>query len=240
VKPTTALIYHYSTANLIGHSNCKYTAPTYEFLLTATYVLGLDLGYNDPTAMTVVAYNNKYSNKLYIIETFQQSEMLIQEVATKIKELDSRYHFSYMVGDSSSLQVFETISQTYSLPIEKANRQGKLSHQLILNSDMKCELVLFMPGNGELINQLETCTWSKSQFETGKYVEDPKHPNDQVDSFLYAFFYSRHLWFKEPKPILKPEETFLNAILMADKKDKRADRYSNDKSKYSAHKQNWG
>jgi phage terminase large subunit len=202
-----ALIYRYSEGNLLTSQECldfgtneRIPMPSAEFLATATKVLGIDLGYNDPTALTTVAYNTKYSNKLYVLETFNQSEMIVADVAAKIKQLDKLYHYTYMVGDSSSLQVFETLKQTYGFNIEKANRQGKLSHQLVLNSDLQTRSVVFMPGTEELINQLKTCQWEAKPLKEGRYVEDSKYKNDLSDSFLYAFYYSRHHWYQVPKP----------------------------------------
>lgn len=218
---TSALIYRYTEANLLNHPTCtdlstaaRIIMPTAHFLSTATYVLGLDLGYNDPTAMTVCCYNLKYSNKLYVIETFNQSSMLVPEIADKIKSLDKLYHFTYMVGDSSSLQVFETLKQTYSLPIEKANRAGKLSHQLVLNSDLQCRSVVIFPGNDILIDQLASVQWQRQALEEGRYVEDPSFKNDQSDSFLYAHHFSRHLWYEapNPKPVITTQQEALTLL----------------------------
>lgn len=202
-----ALIYRYSDANLLTSPTCldfrtneRIPMPSAEFLATATKVLGIDLGYNDPTALTVVVFNTKFSNKEYVIETFNQSSMLVDEVVAKIKQLDKLYKFTYMVGDSSSLQVFETLRKGYGLNIEKANRMGKLSHELVLNSDLQTRSVVFMPGNEELINQLKTCQWEAKPLKEGKYVEDQKYKNDLCDSFLYAHTFSRVHWYQAPKP----------------------------------------
>lgn len=199
IVQTTALIYRYND-NLAK----SYEEPSIKFLSDANYVLGLDLGYNDPTAMTVVAYNIKFSNKLYVIRTFQSSELLVPQVAAKIKELDKIYNFTKMVGDSSSLQVFETLKQDYQLPIEKANRQGKRSHQLVLNSDLQMRSVIIMQGNDDLISQLKTCIWDNNALKKNDYKEDPKYKNDLSDSFLYAHHASRHLWYEAPASKLNP------------------------------------
>ena len=126
-----------------------------------------------------------------------------------------------MVGDSSSLQVFETLKHTYSLPIEKANRQGKLSHQLVLNSDLQTRSVVLMPGNEELIQQLQSCIWDRKALQDGEYIEDPKYKNDLADSFLYAHHFSRHLWYHAPKPKLSPEQHFYSSIIQGEQKVNR-------------------
>lgn len=195
---TSSLIYRFADANRVGNPLCPVAAPSEAFLGGASFILGIDLGYNDPTAMTVVAYNTQFSNKLYVVETFKRSSMLVGDVAEKIRTLDAKYHFDYMVGDSSSLQVYETLCQQYGLVIQKANRQGKLSHQLTLNSDLQTLVVVVLPGNDELAKQLSTCKWEAEALREGKYVEDQADPNDLADSFLYAYTFSRSLWYTAP------------------------------------------
>ena len=204
---TTSLIYRFSKANILGREECvevdtraPIARPTQAFLDGAVYVLGLDLGYNDPTAWVVCAYNTRFSNKLYVIESEQRSGMLIADVHAQLGALEARYGFTYMVGDSSSLQVFESLRQTYGWNIEPAKRQGKLSHQLMVNSDLQTRTVVVMPGNEELVGQLSTCRWEPKALEEGKYVEDPKDANHLSDAFLYAHTFSRSLWYEAPKP----------------------------------------
>ena len=114
---TSSLIYRFTDRN-VG------AMPTRDYLDSARYVLGLDLGYNDPTAITVVAYNTRYSNKLHVVYTFQQQAMLVADVAEKLKELEARFRPDHMVGDSSSLQVFETLRQQYGLVIRRLSDRG--------------------------------------------------------------------------------------------------------------------
>lgn len=197
IVQTSSLIYRFS-------DDLVRPAPPHFFNDGCVYILGLDLGYNDPTAFTIVAYNSRVSNALHVVSSWAKSEMLIPEVVSKIKELDNQYHFAHMVGDSSSLQVFETLKQNYGFPIEKANRQGKLSHQQVLNGDMQSSAIYFLPGNTELIQQLKTVVWEPKDLKSGKYTEDPKYKNDLSDSFLYAHHFSRHFWYQAPAPKFDP------------------------------------
>jgi hypothetical protein len=208
----SSLIYRFGRCNLLGDPACveirtgePIAKPSERFLATAIYVLGIDLGYNDPTALVVCAYNTAYSNKLYVVETFQESSMLVADVHLKIQELELKYGFTYMVGDSSSLQVFESLRQTYGHNIEKADRAGKLAHQHMVNSDLQTRVVVVMPDNEELVHQLSTCRWEAKALEKGKREEDPADENHLADAFLYAHTFSRSLWYEAPPP--KKERT---------------------------------
>ena len=221
VIETSALIYRYTPANLLTDPSCieigtanRIPAPSPDFLRTASYILGFDTGYNDPTAFTIIAYNTKVSNKLYVIETFQKSQMLIPELVAKIRQLDQKYHLTTMVGDSSNLSLIETLRDTYGLPLQKAQKQGKLSHILTLNGDLQTRSIVFMPGNEELTKQLSTLIWDPKKLKVkdtgadkelvGEYEEVEGVHNDLADSFLYAHHYSRQHWYKVPK--VKPLE----------------------------------
>jgi hypothetical protein len=208
---TTSLVYRFGKCNLIGHQECveidtkqPIAKPSEAFLAGAIYVLGIDLGYNDPTALVVCAYNTEFSNKLYVVETFQRSGMVVADVHAKLLELERRYEFTYMVGDSSSLQVFESLKQSYGHNILKADRQGKLSHVHMVNSDLQTRVVVVLPGNEELVGQLSTCRWDPKELEKGKYEEDPKDANHLADAFLYAHTFSRSLWYEAPRPRRDP------------------------------------
>lgn len=247
IKDESSLMYRYSSFNLITSPDCidlvthtRINQPSRDFLDSATYILGADFGYNDPSALCVCCYNLRYSNKLYVIATFQKSEMLIPQVIDKIHELDKLYHFSYMVGDSSDLQQFKTIQSTYSLPIVAAERSGKLSHKNMLNGDMLLRDVIFLPGNEELIGQLQTLSWNAKALAEGKYVEDPGG-DDLADSFLYAHHFSRHMWYEAPKPVLTETEAFLAGILNGEKQLDRSERLSRSKERFNPYqrKNNW-
>lgn len=204
---TTSLIYRFGKCNLLGQPECvelgtgaRIPKPTDAFLASAVFILGLDLGYNDPTAFVVCAYNTAFSNKLYVLESFQQSGMLVAHVHAKIVELEERYDFTYKVGDSASLQIFEDLRQTYGHDFVKADKLGKRAHVMMLNSDLQTRVVVVLPGNDELVGQLSTCRWEPKALEQKKYVEDPKDPNHLSDAALYAHHFSRSLWYEAPKP----------------------------------------
>lgn len=238
---SSSLVYpRFSDANLISSPTCReldtkqaIPMPPTHILQSMTHILGIDLGFNDQTTMCVLGYHTKFSNKVYVLESFGKSEMLIPEVVAKIRELDNHYHFSYMVGDSSSLQIFETLKEVHGFPIHKADRAGKYSHQRTLNSDLQTRTIIFLPGNEELIQQLKTIQWDKKKLQEGKYQEDPSFNNDLADSFLYAHHFSRHLWYEAPRIIPSPGEYFTRAILTGELQASRSDFISQDRQRFN-------
>jgi hypothetical protein len=241
VEKTILMFSQFHAGNLLSSPECTeldtgkhILSPSPQFLQSAIYILGIDYGFIDHTAFVICAYNLKYSNKLYVIESFSQPNMLIPAVAAKMKELDDRYHFSYMVGDSSDLQQFETLKQTYGFPqLQKADRPHKLAHLRTLNGDLQMRAVIFLPGNDNLINELSHAVWDETAFKEGKYTEKEGQPLDNCDAFLYAHTASRHLWYHAPKPKPSEADHFTQSILKAERVRTKQDLLLDDKKRLS-------
>lgn len=173
---TSALVYKFNSANIIKD------LPDDEY----HYVLGIDLGYNDATALVVCAYSN-HSPNLYIVETFTKSEMIISEVAEKIQELDKKYKFHVMVVDNAAKQSVEEIKKRYSLPLIPADKTSKREYIELLNSDMITNNIKVLPAAINITNEWSALIWDETKLAQGKYIEHPALPNHMSDAFLYAW-----------------------------------------------------
>ena len=188
-----ALVYRYKPGNkLDALPKAKYR-----------YVLGIDLGYNDATAMVVCAYSDHDPN-LYIVETFQQSEMIISEVAEKIQELNKKYSFNRMIVDNASKQAVEEMKKRYSLPLMPAEKTGKRDFIELLNADLILNKVKVLPDATEIIDEWSKHCWDERKLAQGKYEEHPSTDNHLSDAFLYAwrwtFQYSSKPKIDKPHP----------------------------------------
>lgn len=178
----------------------EYLTPA--FLKTATYALGFDLGYHpDPTSLVLGCWNTNYDGYLYILQAEEHHQMVTEDLAKRIKQLQEEYSLSYIVGDSANLNVISDLRRTYSIPTLKADKLGKLGHQNMLNSDfITNHIKLYRPKTTILATQLQTVIWSKQSLFLGKHTEDPKYDNHCTDALLYLHFFSRHHWYEAPKP----------------------------------------
>jgi hypothetical protein len=162
------------------------------------------LGFHpDPNAFTITAYNLKFDNRYHVLKSYQRGRITTQEIAAEITRLDQRYHFSYMVADGGAqgAQIVHDLQTTYQLPIQAADKYGKLAHQNMINSDfITQQIIIYQPDNQELIQQLLNVIWDRKALLQGKFVEDTKFPNHLTDSLLYNHHHSRHNWYRAPKP----------------------------------------
>ena len=237
VHSTKRQVYKLSNKNLIGHLECGEEAPTAQFLQTATYGLGMDFGFSpDPMAFLTVAYNLKYSNKFYVIEEFKQTEMYDQDVSNKIKELDRKYHYTFMVADAGAQanQRVSNLNVNFGHFIVAADKPGKEAHWNMINSDFRSGNILISPNCSQLINEMQNLIFDPVQLNTNnKRVEKAGLPNDLCDSLLYIHHHCRHHWYKAPKPIVPVEQHFVSAILKGEKKFDKEDIIRRNKDRYN-------
>lgn len=162
------------------------------------YVLGIDLGYNDATAFVVLAFHDHDPN-VYIIDMFKKSEMIISDVAEKIKEFQDKYDFQMMVVDGASKQAVEEIKQRYDIPLVSTQKTGKRDHIEILNAEMIQGRFKILAGKGdELVTEYNSLVWDERKLTAfGKYEEHASCDNHLADATLYAFRWVYNYAFTE-------------------------------------------
>jgi hypothetical protein len=152
---------------------------------TFSYVLGVDLGYDDATAFSVGAYH-RYSKTLYIVESFKASELIISDVAETIKRLQKKYDITKIIVDGSAKQSVEEMRKRHGLsltPAEKMDKQGFIE---IMNSDMITGYIKVIADNTQdLQDEWSNLIWKYK--DSGKKEEHPALPNHCADSALYLW-----------------------------------------------------
>lgn len=166
------------------------------------YIVGLDLGWHDQTAFSVIAYS-KYQPNAHIIRSFGRSEMHISRTAEVLLSLQNEFAPAAIVADTGGLgkAICEELKMRYSLPIVAAEKTDKLTAIEALNGDFIDGRVLVHESCSDLINQYETLTWDEKRLH-----ENPGQRNDLIDSALYPLRYSRHYWHRPKAAELTPAE----------------------------------
>lgn len=163
------------------------------------YVLGVDLGYNDPTAFTVVGYN-KESPNLYIIESSKQAKMDITDVANNINKLRTKYSFHKFIVDGANKQAVEEIKNRFGIPLESAEKQGKSDFIEIMNSDFIQGKIKVLDINCALMEEWENMIWDDKGV---RKVEHSACENHLADATLYAWRYCYNYLFRTPEVPIK-------------------------------------
>lgn len=167
-------------------------------LVNPTYILGVDIGFNDATAFTLVGFHNK-SPDLYVVESYKEREMDLTDTANKIKHYLRSYPIGRVIIDGANKQGVEEMKNRHFIPLMPAQKTDKASFLKILADDITRGRVKYFQGKCDsLIEEQDQLQWK----DPTKHDEDPRIPNDQNDSFLYAWREARNYLWKEKVPPL--------------------------------------
>ena len=201
-----------------------------------SYVLGVDLGYEDPSAFVVCAFHEN-DPTLYILDTYKQSRMDITDVANKIKQLQVQYPQIYkVIVDNANKQAIEEIQKRHNVPLTPADKTGKSDFIEIMNAE-------FIQGNikvqstvaKELANEYRALVWKT----IGDKVVIPRKEHDScenhlADAALYAWRFCYQFLSKiRPKPVdLKDKSQWIKHTqqLMEDNLQKQIDQQVADEN----------
>lgn len=169
-----------------------------------TYVLGIDLGWEDETAFVLSAFHENDPH-LYIMDAYSKKFMTLPMVEKKIKEYQlSEYSPARIIIDGAAKQSIETMRTRTHIPFEFADKQGKESFIELLNSDLIQEKIKIHKSCTNLIDEMMGLVW----MTEGDKVKLPKKehpalPNHLTDALLYNWRMSYH-YHSEPKAKVIP------------------------------------
>lgn len=163
-----------------------------------TYILGVDLGYEDDTAFVLCAFHEN-DRILYVINTFNKKHMDITDVAEKIQSYknSSDKPVAKIIIDGANKQAVEEIIRRHGIALETADKTGKSDFIEIMNAEL-------IQGNIKILDKCTTLTQEMMGLvwkTTGDKIdlprkEHPALPNHLCDALLYAWRFT-YQWAAE-------------------------------------------
>jgi terminase large subunit-like protein len=148
------------------------------------YVLGVDLGYNDPTAFALCAYHD-YDKTLYVLEAEKHPRLDVTSVAERIRGFQARYELDSIVIDGANKQAVEEMRRRHELPLRAADKTGKSDFIEIMNGEFIQARIKLNPLNcSQLADEYAGLIWDERSL---KREEHPNCANDLADAALYAW-----------------------------------------------------
>lgn len=144
------------------------------------YVMGVDLGFNDASAFTVLAYHPD-ERHIYVVHASKSREMDFTDVANQIKILKQKYPVYQIVVDGANKQGVEEMKKRHGLQMTNADKSDKATFLRIMADEVTQGTVKLLPGTETLEDE-----WAQLQWKKGTQEEDPRCDNHNSDSFLYA------------------------------------------------------
>ena len=146
---------------------------------------GLDVGYKDPTALCVIAYDWD-EQKYYVVDEYLDAERTTEQHAIQIQRLIDKWNIDYIYIDSAAQQTRFDFAQNYDITTINAKKSvldgiGKVAtvvdnNQLIV--DQKCS---------ETLMSLDQYQWDPNP---NLLKEKPKHnaASHMADAIRYALY----------------------------------------------------
>lgn len=158
------------------------------------FSMSVDLGYNDPFAVTVWAWSGRDPN-LYELLSWKKSGLDSDDQNHVMQEIRAAVVVGQITADAGGIgkQVTKGWSKEwvtkYNLPIVEAEKQHKLTAITTYNADILKRHVKFREG-GVLIEEMKELQWATIVSGSGAMLEDPTMANDVCDSSLYGHRHS--------------------------------------------------
>lgn len=166
-----------------------------------TYIIGVDLGWEDATAFVVGAYRNTDRN-FYIIESHKMDHTVLSTIGGFLVGLNAKYNPIRIIVDTGGggKLAAESLREDYRLPIvaaEKTDAAAKVTNKRSaiarMNSDFICsQIKVVETPNKELIKEWAELIQDPKAKARGEFKEHDKFHNHLADAALYCFNDAQH------------------------------------------------
>lgn len=146
---------------------------------------GLDVGYRDPTAFCVIAYDWD-EEKYYVLDEYLDAEKTTEQHAAVIRELSEKWDIDYIYIDSAAQQTRFDFAQNYDISTINAKKSvldGIAQVAGIVDNDK----LLVDQQCGEVLSCLDQYQWDPNP---NLAKEKPKHnrASHMADALRYAIY----------------------------------------------------
>ena len=146
---------------------------------------GLDVGYKDPTAFCVIAYDWD-SEKFYLVDEYLNSERTTEQHAVEIQKLIDKWDIDYIYIDSAAAQTRFDFAQNYDISTINAKKSvlDGIGHVAAVVDNDK---LIVDQGCRESLMALDQYQWDQNP---NLLKEKPKHnqASHMADAIRYALY----------------------------------------------------
>lgn len=168
-----------------------------------SYLLGVDIGFNDADALAVLAHSEQ-SPATYLVEEIVQAKQGITELVAQIQHLQNKYQIAKIVMDMGGLgkKIGEEMSRRYQIPVEPADKTRKMENVALLNDALRTGRFM-AKSDSRFAQDSYLIEIDKDKSRPDRIVVSDRFHSDIVDAVLYAFKLSPAYSYEPPevKPI---------------------------------------
>lgn len=190
VVDESSLVYHYSP-----------TKNHYDSLpreVEWTYIIGVDLGFDDADALAVLAYSEKDPNT-YLVEEVVTKGQDISALCGQIGVLVKRYGVTKIVVDTGGLgkKITEEIAKRFTVPMIAAEKQRKSEYIELMNDALRTG-TFKIKAKSQFAHDASKVEWDHDKSTPDKKVISSRFHSDICEAVLYAWRESYAFTYKPP------------------------------------------
>jgi len=168
-----------------------------------SYIVGVDIGYNDSDAIAVIGFNSHHK-KVYLVDEHVKNKQNISQLVEVIQYYKDQYNPIRMVMDAGALgkKIQEELRFRHGLHLEAAEKTRKVEFIELLNDDLRTER--FKAFENSLFQ--EDCMLV--QWDKDSKIRNPEKPkisdtyhSDICDAVLYAWRECKHYLSEKPAKV---------------------------------------
>lgn len=168
-----------------------------------TYILGVDIGFNDADALAVLAWSSKTPN-IYLVEEQVTAGQDITELTNAINALTKKYDISKIMIDAGGLgkKIAEELIRRHQIPLIAADKARKMENVALLNDFLRSGRFKAKAGS-KFAEDCMLVEIDRNKSTPDKIKVKDSYHSDIIDSVLYAFKESYAYTYSPevPKPV---------------------------------------
>lgn len=178
IVDSNSLVYHYNALKN------DYKAPP---IASWTYILGVDLGFDDSDALALIAYSEAYP-ETYLLEEVITPNQDITALCKQIDAITARYDVTKIVVDTGGLgkKITEEISKRYKIPMVAAEKNRKNEYIELMNDALRTG-TLKIKKDSRFAHDAQKVEWDWDHSTPDKKVISKKFHSDICEAVLYAW-----------------------------------------------------
>lgn len=187
-----SLVYQYK-----AETNDYKTLPVAKY----TFILGIDIGYEDADALAVLAWNDE-SKMTYLVEEVINRKQGLTDLVAQIEALRNKYDIAKIVMDAGGLgkKIAEEIIRRYKIPVEPAEKSRKNEYIELLNDALRTKGLMIRKESTFAQDSMKL-EWDLDKSTPEKKVVSSRFHSDIADAVLYAWRCSYSFTYEKPKPV---------------------------------------
>lgn len=152
------------------------------------YVLGIDLGFNDPTAFVVFAVNPD-ANRAVVVEAWQEVKLTPSRFVAEVELMAERYSFASIVADTGGFGkgYVEQLKEKHHLPVKAADKANKLANIDAAAGALRNGSIQILTTERQFLDELRLLQWDPESVAKHRPKVDGRFPDHMADAFLYGF-----------------------------------------------------